>query len=89
MERIEACPLYWPSGWPRTETRQPARFRAGRKNASRWSYGATISAARENLFNELNLMGMDDWDVILFPPHAWGWTAYKEGSLDLNSMDCF
>ena len=21
MERIEAYPLYWPSGWPRSETR--------------------------------------------------------------------
>ena len=66
MERIEAHPLYWPSGWPRTETRQPARFRVGRKNRySRGSQGATISAARDNLFNELNLMGVDDWDVVL------------------------
>jgi hypothetical protein len=42
---MEAYPLHWPAGWPRTKQPERARF------------DVTFARARDALFNELRLMG--------------------------------
>jgi hypothetical protein len=47
---VEAYPLYWPEGWPRTGFRRSAAFGAGQR-------GATIGKAVVDLRHEMQLMG--------------------------------
>ena len=44
---IEAYPLHWPIGYPRTEKQQTSRFK----------YSLTIAQARESVLEELRLLG--------------------------------
>lgn len=51
---IEAFPLSWPDGWKRTSNRLNSRFRVPQ-----------FARARDELFRELKLLGVGDWNVIL------------------------
>lgn len=53
MRMAEAFPLDWPVGFPRTQHRKRA------------PYKATVAAARDQVLNELRLMGVGDWNVII------------------------
>lgn len=50
---IESFPLSWPQGWPRAKVRERARFKT------------TFEGARKELYRELGLMGVPDWNIIL------------------------
>lgn len=50
---IEQFPLHWPANWPRTKTRERSRFKT------------TFDAARKELYRELSLMDVPDWNIIL------------------------
>lgn len=50
---IESFPLQWPAGWPRATMRERSRFKT------------TFEMARKELYRELSLMGVPDWNVIL------------------------
>jgi hypothetical protein len=50
---ISVFPLTWPVGWTRTETKKRSAFRT------------TFGKARDELFRELKLLGVNDWNVIL------------------------
>lgn len=53
MKTIDAFPLSWPTGWKRTEERKRSAFRT------------TFGKGRDDLFRNLKLMGVNDWNVIL------------------------
>lgn len=50
---IESFPLAWPVGWPRAKTRERSRFKT------------TFEMARKELFRELGLMGVRDYNIVL------------------------
>ena len=50
---MESFPLCWPQGWPRARTRERSKFKT------------TFEAARRELFRELGLMGVPDYNIIL------------------------
>lgn len=50
---IDAYPLSWPTGYPRTESRERSRFKV------------THGAAVHGLIRELKLLGCPDWNVII------------------------
>lgn len=52
-DAIQAYPLTWPARWPRAVTRERSKFKT------------TFDAARRELFRELKLMGVPDWNIIL------------------------
>lgn len=52
-QQIESYPLQWPAGWPRAKTRERSKFKT------------TFDKARKELYRELGLMGVPDWNVIL------------------------
>lgn len=45
VEGVEAYPLHWPQGWPRTRSPQRARF------------DASFAAARDGLFGQIKMLG--------------------------------
>jgi hypothetical protein len=49
----EAFPLDWPQGYPRTKARRRA------------IYKATVAKARDQIIDELRLMGIGDWNIII------------------------
>lgn len=49
---VEAYPLQWPAGWPRTDERKQSNFRI------------TVNKARQELINEINLLCDDRSPVI-------------------------
>lgn len=53
VKTIEAFPLSWPHGWKRTEKRKRSAFRT------------TFARSRDDLFRNLKLMGVNNWNVIL------------------------
>jgi hypothetical protein len=48
-------PLTWPAGWPRSKSREDARFSYGRSR--RGAQGATMAAAEQFLLEELERLG--------------------------------
>lgn len=52
----EAFPLHWPDGWPRT----PAHVRESDRKFSGKIYGLSMGRARDQLLNELKLLGAKD-----------------------------
>lgn len=50
---VESFPLCWPTEWKRTGTRKRSQFKT------------SFERARKQLFNELKLLGIGDWNVIL------------------------
>ncbi len=50
---IDAFPLQWPIGWPRTERPQRARF------------DTTMAAARDGIIHELSLMGVKRDSIVI------------------------
>jgi hypothetical protein len=50
---INVFPLSWPTGWTRTGAKKRSQFRT------------TFGKARDELFRELKLLGVNDWNVIL------------------------
>lgn len=53
MPEVDAFPLAWPIGWPRTERQQRARF------------DTTMSVARDSLIQELRLMGVERSSIVI------------------------
>lgn len=53
FQGIDAFPLSWPIGWKRTNAKSESRFKT------------SFARARGELFRELKLMGVPDWNVIL------------------------
>jgi len=53
--KIDAFPLQWPDGWKRTSSRKSSVFK----------FNSSFGRARDELFHELKLMGVGDWNVIL------------------------
>lgn len=53
MKTVDAFPLSWPHGWKRSFKRKQSAFRT------------TFAKARDELFRNLKLMGVGDWNVIL------------------------
>lgn len=67
---IEAYPLSWPAGWPRTAAalRRSAKFGQRRQNPSySWStkYALTVAQATARLRDELERMGVAEGDLII------------------------
>ncbi len=52
--KIDAFPLQWPVGWKRTNQKKDSRFG-----------NIPFGRARDELFHELELMGVRNWNVIL------------------------
>lgn len=53
MKNIDSFPLTWPQGWVRSKVKKKSAFKT------------TFAKARDELFRELKLMGVGDWNVIL------------------------
>lgn len=53
MKTIDAFPLAWPQGWKKTLKRKNSAFRT------------TFAKARDELFRNLKLLGVNDWNVVL------------------------
>lgn len=52
----ESYPLAWPPGWPRTPASKRGKARFG---------AIPFARTRAELFNELKLMGVGDWNVVI------------------------
>lgn len=66
----QSYPLSWPPGWKRTEavSRQRSQFRkASRREGERWvpPRSRTVREALDELFLELERLGVRDWDVVV------------------------
>lgn len=58
MTHITASPLTWPEGWPRTRIRKTSQF--GRNGK-----GLTINRGIQFVLEQLRMMGVGDWNVII------------------------
>lgn len=57
-EHITASPLTWPDGWKRTRTQERSRF-------GKWQKPVSIAHATTFVLEELQRMGIGNWDVII------------------------
>lgn len=53
----QAYPLQWPTGWPRTRTREDSRYRFKSKSGDGWHRPVTFDVARKKLCDELDRLG--------------------------------
>lgn len=58
LNSVDAYPLQWPMGWPRTET--PTRARFGTRDARGWGVNKrSVANARDILLEEMRRIGVD------------------------------
>ncbi len=62
---MEAYPLTWPEGWPRTQERNRKRAQFSTKRRSNWAQQLTIADGTNRVFDELSRLGITDPDDVV------------------------